>query len=118
MSFIDRKTPLKRSPMKAKPRKPRDGDDKAYLAAVRSLPCVICDGWGYRQITKTEAHHTICGRFGQHKTPDRQAIPLCQHHHTGADGIHTQRAWWVQQFGSDRDFIAATQDRVAGQITE
>lgn len=107
---------LKRTEIKAKPRKRRDGDDPAYLAAVRSLPCVICDGWGLRQTTPTEAHHTICGRYGQHKTPDREAIPLCRHHHTGADGIHTKRAWWVDTFGSDTDFIAVTQDAIAGEI--
>ena len=107
--------PKRRKPIKAKPRKPRTGDDPAYLAAVRSLPCVICDGWGMRQVTPTEAHHAICGRGSQNKTPDRMAIPLCRHHHTGAEGIHTRRAWWVESFGDDRDFIAATQDAVDAQ---
>lgn len=109
--------PKRRKPLTVKPRKPRDGDDPAYLAAVRSLPCVICDGWGMRQISPTEAHHTICGRYGQHKTPDRQAIPLCRCHHTGAEGIHTHRKWWVESYGQDTDFIARTQDAVAGLLT-
>lgn len=43
----------RRASIKAKPRKARDGDDPAYLAAVRSLPCVICDSWGMRQISPT-----------------------------------------------------------------
>lgn len=107
----------RRAPIKAKARKTRDGDDHAYLAAVRSLPCVICAECGLRQISPTEAHHTICGRYGQHKTPDRQAIPLCRAHHTGAEGIHTRRAWWVESFGPDTDYIARTQDAVAGQLT-
>lgn len=98
----------------AKPKRP-DGKDPAYLAAVRSLPCCICAGWGYIQQGPTFAHHTICGRYGQRKTPDRQAIPLCFMHHQGDDGIHVRRAWWVEAFGPDTDFIAATQDAVDGR---
>ena len=103
--------------IKAKPRKPRAGDDPAYLASVRALPCCICEAWGLQQATPTEAHHAICGRGGQHKAPDCMAIPLCRHHHTGADGIHTRRAWWVESFGPDTDFIAPTRDALAGQLT-
>ena len=84
-----------------------------YLAAVRQLPCCICTAWGFPQTTPTHAHHTICGRFGQRKTPDVQAIPLCWNHHQGPDGIHTRRAWWVDQFGPDVDWIAGTQDQLA-----
>lgn len=103
--------------IKAKPRKPRLGDDPAYLAAVRALPCCICAGWGISQTTPTEAHHAICGRYSQHKAPDRMAIPLCRDHHTGPQGIHTQRAQWIASYGPDTNYIAATQDRVAGQLT-
>lgn len=102
--------------IKAKPRKARPGDDPAYLAAVRLLPCCICTGWGLQQTTPTEAHHAICGRYGQHKTPDCMAIPLCRDHHTGPRGIHTQRAQWVASYGPDTDHIPATQDAVAGQL--
>ena len=92
---------------------PREGKDPAYLAAVRRLPCCICDGFGHRQTTPTAAHHTFSGRYGTDKTPDRQAIPLCWHHHQGPAGIHTNKALWVQLYGPDTDFIAATQDAVA-----
>lgn len=102
--------------IKAKPRKARVGDDPAYLAAVRLLPCCICAAWGWQQTTPTEAHHAICGRYGQHKTPDCMAIPLCRDHHTGPQGIHTMRALWVATFGPDTDHIPATQDAVAGQL--
>lgn len=95
----------------------RDGRDPAYLAAIHDLPCCICVAWGFPQTTPTQAHHTICGRYGQRKTPDRQAIPLCWWHHQGPDGIHTRRKWWVETFGQDTDFIAATQDAIAGQLT-
>lgn len=84
-----------------------------YLAAVRELPCCICHHFGFPQIGPTYAHHTICGRYSQHKTPDTQAIPLCYGHHQGAMGIHTEREWWVSEFGPDTDFIAGTQDQLA-----
>ncbi len=58
------------------------------------------------------AHHTFCGRFSQEKTPDREAIPLCHLHHQGAFGIHTDKDAWVQEFGDDRDYIAATLDKL------
>ena len=102
--------------IKAKPRKARAGDDPAYLAAVRALPCCVCAAGGLQQVTPTEAHHAICGRYGQHKTPDCMAIPLCRDHHTGACGIHTQRALFVACYGPDTDYIPATQDAVAGQL--
>lgn len=102
---------LKGTTHEIKPRKP-DGKDPAYLAAIHDLPCVICENWGFLQITPTEAHHTICGRHSQRKTPDRQAIPLCRAHHTGAEGIHTQRKWWVENYGPDTDYIAQTQDKI------
>lgn len=97
-------------PVKAKQ---PSGKHPAYLAAVRELPCCICENWGFPQFTPTHAHHTFCGRYGQAKTPDRQAIPLCHHHHQGADGIHTDKAAWVALFGPDTDYIAQTQDRLA-----
>lgn len=106
---------LKGASREARTKRPT-GKDPAYLAAIHDLPCVICAEWGFPQTTDTEAHHTICGRYSQRKTPDRQAIPLCQHHHTGADGIHTRRAWWVESFGPDTDYIARTQDLIEGEL--
>lgn len=83
-----------------------------YLRAVRELPCCICVAWGLNQTTPTHAHHTICGRFGQRKTLDILAVPLCWQHHQGPDGIHTRKTWWVNQFGPDTDWIAGTQDKL------
>lgn len=91
--------------------------DAAYLRDVRRLPCVICEAWGFRQASPTEAHHTICGRYGQDKTPDREAIPLCDGHHQakfdrGRIAIHEDKALWQDHYGSDRDYIAITQAAV------
>ena len=100
-----------RAPLGLKPPKPKPRPD--YLAAVRELPCIICQSFGYPQTTPTTAHHVICGRYGQRKTPDIMAIPLCHDHHQGAVGIHTIRTAWVERYGPDTDYVAVTQDRLA-----
>lgn len=97
--------PVTQKPAKAKP-------DPAYLDAVRRLPCVIGEHFGHPCQGPVAAHHTICGRYGQRKTPDRQAIPLCWGHHQGPQGIHTAPKWWAESFGPDTDYIAATQDKI------
>ena len=91
-------------------KQPRAAKNPAYLAAVAAMPCWICYEHDLPQDGRSHAHHTICGRFSQHKTPDEQSIPLCWLHHQGPDGIHTRKEWWVASFGPDTDFIARTQD--------
>lgn len=101
---------------KPKAKRP-DGKDPAYLADVRRLPCIICVSWGYQQATPSQSHHPICERYSQVRVPDREAIPLCDGHHQGEQdttkiAIHRDRALWVETYGSDREYIAATQDAV------
>ena len=98
----------------------RAGDPKpnrAYLAAVRELPCVICEAFGELQSSPTTAHHPICGRYGTRKAPDTTAIPLCCGHHQGdfdtsKIAIHRERKAWVAKYGPDTDYTAVTQDRL------
>ena len=104
------KPPLGQKIGKAKP-------DPKYLAKVRALPCCICEAFGFQQTTPTEAHHPICERYGNEKVPDHEAIPLCNGHHSGdfdvtKIAIHRDRALWVEWCGSDREYIAQTQDRI------
>lgn len=92
--------------------------DAAYLKAVRGLPCCICEAFGFVQSSTTQAHHPICERHSFERVPDREAIPLCEGHHQGLFdtskiAIHQDRALWVEWFGSDREYIAATQDRLS-----
>jgi len=88
----------------------------AYLAIVRQQPCCICERFGLVQTTPTEAHHVICARGGNRKTPDDDAIPVCRaHHRTGEDGflsVHKHRKAWVAAYGLDMDYVAATRERV------
>jgi hypothetical protein len=93
-------------------KQPKPKADPAYLARVRELPCCVCEAFGERQIGPSFSHHVICGRFSQRKTPDRMAISLCYDHHQGARGIHTDKSAWVQEYGKDHEYTAATKDRL------
>ena len=97
-------------------KQPRAIANPAYLAAVRQLPCIICEEYGEPQQSRTEAHHVFHGRFSQRKSPDEMAIPLCVDHHTGFGfdtsklAIHKAKAEWALHYGNDYDFTDRTQD--------
>ena len=91
--------------------------DPAYLSLVHDLPCCVCEAYGEIQMSATQAHHTFHGRFSGRKTPDRQAIPLCEGHHQGLQdtsklAIHNNKKTWAVKYGFDHEFIAATQDKI------
>lgn len=103
--------------MTARFKPPKALKDDAYLMAVRLLPCCICVAFGERQTSHTQAHHWIMGRGGTRKTPDGQAIPLCEGHHQGnfdtsKIAIHREPDAWREAYGPDTDYIAVTQDKV------
>jgi hypothetical protein len=96
---------------------PRGKAAPAYLAAIHGLPCCVCEAFGEVQTSPTEAHHVFHGRFGQSKTPDGMAIPLCDGHHQAKYdqtklAIHNAKAEWAEAYGMDYDFTAATQDKI------
>lgn len=98
-------------------KQPKPKPDPAYLRAVRSLPCVICAAFGERQLSPTTAHHWIMGRGGNQRTPDQEALPLCDGHHQGMFdttkiAIHREPEAWREAYGPDRDYVAVTQDRI------
>lgn len=69
---------------------PRRHRDKAHLAYVSSLSCLIC---GRRP---AEAHHL---RFAQsralgRKVSDEFTVPLCRTHHRQVHHVGDERAWW------------------------
>lgn len=95
----------------------RPAKNAAYLERVRALPCCICHEYGLPQLSPTEAHHVICGRGGNLKTPDIMSIPLCHGHHSGdfdtsKIAIHRQREAWVAEYGPDTDWTSWTQERL------
>ena len=104
-----------RKQMPRKSAKPSPGKNPDYLAALHLMPCCICQTFGEVQLSPTQAHHTIHGRYSTRKTPDRQAIPLCEGHHQGLRdtskiALHSQPNAWKAAYGLDTDYIAGTLD--------
>ena len=128
MTLTSTKPLQRRTKMRQKSRKrvehyasPEGRNDLAYLGLVRSLPCCICEAFGMTQTSPTEAHHPICERHSSERAPDHEAIPLCMCHHQGLRfdrdrsklAIHQGKESWALEYGSDREWIAATQDKIA-----
>lgn len=87
----------------------------AYLAWVRTLPCVQC------QVRPCgTAHHMIDhGRHGQAKESDFLSMPICHQHHME---LHAGVQEWEATFGLQPLHIARTLERairegVLSQIT-
>ncbi len=74
--------------------------DPAYLAFIRSMPCIICllrsGGDCAHQETRTEAAH-VGYRGLRQKCSDRETIPLCAWHHRLSPSSHHRlgRFFWV-----------------------
>lgn len=99
------------------PKQPKAKPRPDYLAAVRGLPCCICEAFGEYQTSPTAAHHPIHGRYGTRKAPDVTAIPLCESHHQGnfdvsKVALHRMPTGWKRLYGPDTDYIAPTQDKL------
>lgn len=95
-------------------------DDPKYRHMVRTLPCAVCEAYGFTQTSDTEFHHTISGRYSQAKTSCCYGIGLCGCHHTGQRhdrdrnkvAIHDDKPEWEDRYGLDTEYTAATLDRV------
>jgi hypothetical protein len=97
--------------------------DPEYLSILHDLPCCICEYYGEEQRSPTQAHHWIMGRGGSRKTPDDEAIPLCEGHHQGQfdtskTAIHMEPELWRSQYGTDKDWISWAQAQVAQIIAQ
>jgi hypothetical protein len=101
-----KRTPLRHTPLKRKPRKKREGDDPEYLAWIRTLPCELGPRLNYPWCSgATEAHHAGDHGFTQ-KAPDRTAIPLCLwHHREGPASAHKLGKHFWTYHNLDRDSI-------------
>lgn len=80
---MKRTTMLRKTPLKAKRRRARPGDDPKYKAWIRSFPCVV---QGPRPCKRADPHHIIDGRGEQRKgmgqtAADKDCFPLCRAHH-------------------------------------
>lgn len=100
--------PTKADRVKATNARKSEGKDPAHIAKVKALDCITCGRAG-----PSDAHHVICGRYSQGKTPDRCAIPLCKYcHQWGPLAIHNNQRDWVERNGPDHEYIVATLDMI------
>lgn len=73
--------------MKRKPKRERDGDDEAYLAKLRQLPCVVCGN----PAPNTVHHLRRTGQSGMGlRSPDKFALPMCMEGFSGKTDCHGQ----------------------------
>lgn len=108
---IDYRTGLIRTPIKRRRTGPaRRGtfQDEAYKAFIRTLPCLVCDKYGARQMSATEAAHVGDRGYGQ-KCSDRETLPLCgeEHHRLGRESHHVLGRNFWSHHRLDRDALVA-----------
>jgi hypothetical protein len=85
--------------------------DPAYLAWIRTLPCVVCLAGEISQHSPTEAAH-VGERGLRQKCSDRHTVPLCgEHHREGPYAQHRIGARFWMFWGLDRDAIIADLQR-------
>lgn len=102
-SSIKRKTSLRPiSDKRREHRASKEGQEGLdHMRRVKTLPCVICGKPG-----PSDAHHVICGRYGNRKASDFDVIPLCKsHHQNGSEAIHNGKASWVEKHGPDHAYL-------------
>lgn len=87
--------------------------EKAHLARIGSLPCIVCRNEGLGD-TPANAHHINCGTMGR-RASDFETIPLCKNHHQDADGtakfgghiaVHRGLESFEARYGTERNLLA------------
>jgi hypothetical protein len=100
--------------------------NSAWLAHIRSLPCLCCAHGGQRH--PTEAHHPkgLFPRTIGKRISDLLALQLCQWHHTLApDALHRtgdEQRWWrskgVDPYGVILSNLAGCRDPDKGEAMD
>ena len=92
--------------------------DPERLGKVAAMPCVICHEFNLFQISRTQVHHCIHGRYGTSRAPDSMTIPLCEGHHTGLMdktkiALHNGKETWREKYGNDADWLSWVEGRIS-----
>lgn len=101
-----------------RPKRTREGDSKAHLAFVRSLPCCVCGD--ANTLRAHHAHHLLkaddlpkgMGR----KNLDRWSLPLCTVCHAQLHGHGSEE--WLAQHGIDARALAARLWAISGDYEQ
>lgn len=84
--------------------------DPKRMAAIHNLPCSLCFLKGWKQTTRTTAHHLHGGGLGQKKS-DLLSMSLCDNcHQKGEFAFHKiGRVAWEEKFNvTQEDLIEIT----------
>ena len=75
--------------------------EKRHMERVASLGCAICG-------TPAQVHHIREGQGIGQRASHFLTIPLCQFHHTGGLGIHSDPRKFRNLYGSELYLLAQT----------
>ena len=80
--------------------------ERDHMGRVAELGCLICR-------RPAQVHHVRGGGMGR-KSSNYDTFPLCFHHHTGAEGIHTIGIMtWEDRYGSELAMLTETKRLLA-----
>ena len=115
---VNVKKPMKRHNMRQKPPAAKSDADTERSRQVHNTPCMICHKYGMEQLSPTDEHHWINGRFSGRKSPNAQTMPVCGGHHQGLEdtskiAIHKEPAKWEAEYGRDKDWLEYANELIA-----
>lgn len=85
-----KKSPLKRTPFKSKPRKAtKTAAERENMSQVAQLGCMVCRRlYGPHEPAQVQLHHPRRGTGMGQRASHMDVIPLCAEHHLGSTGVH------------------------------
>lgn len=92
-------------------------ENPAHMGRVAELPCVICEFFQMVQLSPTQVHHCIHGRYSSRRAPDEDTLPLCEGHHQGLLDVtklalHRHPERWEMTYGSDTDWLPRVKQKL------
>lgn len=76
-----------------------------YMDRVASIGCLICGA-------PAQLHHPRDGVGKAQRSSDWLVVPLCEPHHTGPEGIHNRRTFYLRHRLDELDLLAAVIQRL------
>ena len=103
--------------MKPPPELRRGFKDPKRMAAIHDLPCSLCYLKGWKQKTRTTAHHKHGEGMGL-KVSDRLSMSLCNaHHQSGQDAFHhIGRVAFEEKFETTQDQLIEITNKLLSEL--
>jgi len=104
--------------MKTWKRPTKTDADTERSRQVHNTPCMVCHKYGMEQLSPTDEHHWIDGRFSGARSPNEETLPVCNGHHQGTKdtskiAIHNEPKKWRKKYGRDKDWLEYANDLIA-----